>query len=143
MADQSFSNHAKFAPSFHYASFPAAVIVVMYFGSRLQDGVTVESVMALLLALVATSGLWHARTFALGVQDRVIRLEERLRLAATLPDDLRARVDELTTDQLIGLRFASDEELPDLVTRTLSGEFANRKAIKAAIGTWRADHQRV
>lgn len=143
MADQSFSKHAKFAPSFHYASLPAAMIVVVYFGNRLQDGITVESVMALLLALVAFSGLLHARTFALGVQDRLIRLEERLRLDAVLPDDLRARADQLTTDQLIGLRFAPDDELPDLVARTLSGEFANQKAIKAAVGTWRADHQRI
>ncbi len=143
MADQSFSHHAKFAPSFHFTSIPAAMIVVVYFGMELREGITVEGVMALLLALVALSALLHARIFALGVQDRLIRLEERLRLDATLPDDLRARVDQLTTDQLIGLRFAPDDELPDLVARALSGEFANRKAIKAAVGTWRADHQRI
>jgi hypothetical protein len=143
VADQSFSNHAKFAPSFHFASLPAALVVVIYFGGQLREGFSTASIMMLLLALVAFSGLMHARTFALGVQDRLIRLEERLRLGAILPDNLRARIDELTTDQLIGLRFAPDDELPDLVSRSLSGEFPNRKSIKAAIGTWRADHQRI
>ena len=143
MADQSFSNHAKFAPSFHYASLPAAMVVVVYLGMQLREGVTVAAVMALLLALVAFSGLLHARTFALGVQDRLIRLEERLRLGAVLPDDLRESIDQLTTDQLIGLRFAPDAELPGLVPRILSGELVSRKAIKAAIGSWRADHERI
>ena len=143
MADQSFSNHAKLVPSFHFASLPAALVVVVYFGTQLREGISTGNVMMLLLALVAFSGLMHARTFALGVQDRLIRLEERIRLGAVLPDDLRARIDQLTTDQLIALRFASDAELPDLVSRTLSGELATRKAIKAAVGSWRADHQRI
>lgn len=143
MADQSFSNHAKLVPSFHFSSLPAALVVVVYFGSQLREGFSTAGVMMLLLALVAFSGLMHARTFALGVQDRLIRLEERGRLAATLPDDLRARIDQITTDQLIGLRFAPDEELADLVPRILSGELSTRKSIKAAVGTWLADDQRI
>jgi hypothetical protein len=79
----------------------------------------------------------------MGVQDRVIRLEERLRMETILPEDLRPRIGELTTEQLIGLRFASDEELPELARRVLDGELTDRKSIKQAVKSWRADHQRI
>ena len=85
----------------------------------------------------------YARLFALGVQDRVIRLEERLRMAEVLPEDLRSRIDEITTEQIIGLRFAPDEELPDLVRRVLDEGISDRKTIKQAVKNWRADHQRI
>ncbi len=143
MATQDFANHSKFAPSFHFATIPATLVLVIYFGRQLIGGYSLANVMMLVLALVVFSAVIHARTFALGVQDRVIRLEERLRLAAVLPDELQRRIAELSTDQLIGLRFAPDAELPDLVQRTLSGELPNRKAIKAAVKNWRADHQRI
>jgi hypothetical protein len=78
----------------------------------------------------------------LTVQDRVIRLEENLRYAGVLPPELNARSGELTDAQRIALRFASDEELADLIERTLNGEFAKPKAIKLAVKTWRGDHLR-
>jgi hypothetical protein len=78
-----------------------------------------------------------------GVQDRVIRLEERLRLEKVLPADLQPRISELTTKQLVALRFASDEELPELVRRVLGGELTERNDIKRAVRSWRADHQRI
>jgi hypothetical protein len=78
-----------------------------------------------------------------GVQDRVIRLEERLRMERVLPAELRPRISELTTKQLVSLRFASDEELPELVRRVLGGELAERNDIKRAVRNWRADHQRI
>lgn len=83
------------------------------------------------------------RLFPLAVQDRLIRLEERLRLESVLDEDMWHRIPELTTSQLIGLRFASDDELPGLVERTLNGEFSSRKAIKQAVRDWRPDHERV
>jgi hypothetical protein len=70
-------------------------------------------------------------------------LEERLRMETLLPDDLRPRIGEFTTGQLIGLRFASDEELPDLARRVLDEGLTDRKAIKQAVKSWRADHQRI
>ena len=79
---------------------------------------------------------------AVRVQDRVIRLEMRLRLAAVLPNDLRAHVMTLTPRQLIALRFASDEELPDLVRRVIAGTLADQRAIKKAIVHWQGDHLR-
>lgn len=79
---------------------------------------------------------------ALAVQNRVIRLEERLRYAGVLPPELHGRSGELTLGQIIALRFASDEELADLVDRTLNGEFKSPKHIKQAVKTWRGDHLR-
>ena len=83
------------------------------------------------------------RTFALSAQDRIIRLEERLRLRELLPDDQQARINDFTTSQLIALRFASDAELPDLARQVLNEDITSRKAIKERIQTWRPDYQRV
>jgi hypothetical protein len=76
------------------------------------------------------------------VQDRLIRLEERLRLARLLPADMQSKCDEFTADQLIALRFASDSELPELAKRVHAEKIAERGAIKALVRTWRADHMR-
>jgi len=80
--------------------------------------------------------------FALAVQDRVIRLEERLRYAEVLPADLRARCGELTVDQVVSLRFACDTELPALARKVLDEKLTERKAIKQLIKNWRPDYQR-
>ena len=86
--------------------------------------------------------VFKTRVYALKVQDRVIRLEERLRLAALLPAALQPRIGDLSVDQLIGLRFASDAELPGLVEKTLGGNL-NRKQIKELIKNWKPDTWRV
>ena len=84
----------------------------------------------------------YMRAFAVGNQDRIIRLEETLRFERLLPADLKARTAELTVRQLVGLRFASDSELPGLVRQALDQQMG-QKAIKAAVKTWRPDLQRV
>lgn len=98
-------------------------------------------------AAVVAAALWGvalvARLMALIVQNRLIRLEERIRLAEILPDDLRGRIPELRVRQLIALRFAPDGEIPDLVRRTLAGDLAAPKDIKRAINVWRPDTLRV
>ena len=102
-----------------------------------------ESLIMVLLTLAVFLTAFAARVFPLGVQDRVIRLEERLRMAEVLPEDLQGRIAEFTTEQLIGLRFATDEELPGLARRVLDEGLTDRKAIKQAVSVWRADHQRI
>ncbi len=98
--------------------------------------------MATLVAIALPLIALYARVFALRVQDRVIRLEERQRLAQVLPEDLRGPARELRIEQLVGLRFASDEELPELVRWVLAEKVRDRKAIKSRIRSWRADHSR-
>lgn len=140
---QSFKNHAKMVAGYHGVATALLGIPTLYF---LYVAVTDFSVGALMVALFAVGVNvlgFYARAFPLGVQDRVIRLEERLRLATVLPEDLRGRVNDIGTEHLIGLRFASDEEVPELCRRVLDGELADRKAVKAAIRNWRADHQRI
>ena len=93
--------------------------------------------LALLLVAIA------AREMAVKAQDRIIRLEMRLRLTEVLPPELKPRIRELTVRQLVSLRFASDHELPELVKRTLAGEFRNGEEIKKAVTDWQTDWLRV
>jgi hypothetical protein len=104
---------------------------------------SILSAVAVLLAGAAGILAWYVRINALVVQNRVIRLEERLRLARLLPEELRSRVEELDTRQLVALRFASDAELPELVRAVLDGRLASGDAIKRAVRDWRADWLRV
>jgi len=140
---QSFESHAKMVPLYHYWGFLLLLVPTLYFLFLTVTSFTVTHLMLFLFACGVILAAFFARIFPLGVQDRVIRLEERLRMERLLPDDLRARIHEIETDYLIGLRFASDEELAELVRRVLDGELADRKAVKAAIRSWRADYQRI
>jgi hypothetical protein len=139
---QSLKSHTRFDPAFHFFLAPVALLLVIEEIVRLvrnpgwYGGV---HVMAAIWALVA---LFLIRTYALKVQDRVIRLEERLRLKELLPAPIQGRIGELTEDQLIGLRFASDGEAGGLAQKALDGKW-NRKQIKEAIRVWRPDTWRV
>ncbi|MEQ1854882.1 MAG: DUF6526 family protein [Longimicrobiales bacterium] len=140
---QSFENHAKFVPGYHQWTTALLFFPLLWFGYRAVSDPGIDRVALFVFSIgVLLAGYW-LRAFPLGVQDRVIRLEERLRMERILPADLRARVPELTAKQLVALRFASDEELPELTRRTLANEFAKPKDIKRAIKGWRADHQRI
>ena len=140
---QSYDNHAKMVPMFHGVTFGLLVINLVWAAVRVFRSVSTGTVVALLLAVALILVMFWARLFALGVQDRVIRLEERLRMAQLLPDDLKPRIGDFTTEQLIALRFASDEELPSLARRVLLEGITDRKTIKQAVKNWRADHQRI
>lgn len=147
--NQNLSNHARFDPPFHFFAAPvflANLIAVITFTVRhaMHHGTHDLGfhlwLVVLSIALVVLTT--NTRVKDLKVQDRVIRLEERLRFAALLPPAEHAAASALTLRQIIALRFASDSELPALVRRTLS-ENLTPKQIKAAINQWRPDHHRV
>lgn len=147
---QNLANHTRWDPPFHFLVLPVAVLTVVgvIFHSVRHvihhPGVesAVHAVIHSIMALALLTLVFKVRLYAVKVQDRVIRLEERLRLTQLLSEPLRSRIPELTEDQLCGLRFASDAEIPKLVERTLN-EKLKRADIKKAIQNWRPDYWRV
>lgn len=139
---QTLGNHAKYDPPFHFFLIPVLFINVIVIGIQLfrYPGLLGFWLLIMSLALVVIAG--RMRSYATHLQDRIIRLEERLRLAAVLEGPLRSRIGELTDAQLIALRFASDAELPVLVQRALD-EKLSRSDIKKAVQNWRADYSRI
>lgn len=136
---QSFENHTAWQPMFHYVASPLTGLYMLYAISlALRDPSAANSIHALWAVGVAF-GVFAARIMVLTVQNRVVRLEMRLRLRELLSGELLERSKALNVRQLIALRFASDAELPALVERTLKGEFASAKDIKRAITNWQAD----
>jgi hypothetical protein len=143
MAEQNFQNHGKIVPIFHFFAIPVFVINFGWSLYRLwQLGISFAGIFGVILAAALVVLVFEARLFALAVQDRVIRLEERLRYERVLPVDLRARCGELTVGQIVSLRFVCDAELPALATKVLDEKLTERKAIKRLIKTWRPDYQR-
>ena len=139
---QSYKNHGRFDPPFHFFILPVMLInaiVAIVLAVRQPGGMTVWSVV---FAFALVGATFKIRLYALRNQDRIIRIEERLRMQALLSDPLRSRIDELTVQQCIGLRFACDAELSALVERALR-ENLQKKQIKQAIQTWRPDLHRV
>lgn len=140
--EQNYKNHRMLDPWFHIVIFLGAVVglaqaaYLFYHDPKCLTGWIVLSQVLFILLMFKT------RFYAMKVQDRIIRLEERLRLQSLLPEPLRARIPELTIDQLIGLRFAGDGEVAELVEQTLKNSWG-REEIKRAVKNWRADHWRV
>ena len=141
-APQSFKNHARIVPLFHGVAFPILVLNLGWTAYRAFTRPSWDTAIAALVGVSLVLMFFFARIFALTVQDRVIRLEMRLRMRELLPPDLAARIPEFTTAQLVALRFASDAELPALARRVLDERLTDRKAIKQMITTWEADHLR-
>ncbi len=146
---QTLANHTRWDPPFHFFILPvfvlALILTLVHFFAHITESDMRDHIHAFLLILLAIAFLtwiFKTRLYALKVQDRVIRLEERLRLMQLLPEPLRSRIPELTESQLCGLRFASDAELPRLTERALN-EKLSRADIKKSIQTWRADNWRV
>ncbi|HEV7520539.1 MAG TPA: DUF6526 family protein [Candidatus Angelobacter sp.] len=139
---QSYASHAKFDPPFHFFVLPVLLFNVLVLGYLLfrHPGIGGAWLLLVSLSLLVLAG--RVRSWATRLQDRVIRLEERLRLAGVLPEPLRSRIGELSDSQLVGLRFSSDAELPALVQRALD-EKLSRSDIKKAITNWRPDYSRV
>jgi hypothetical protein len=142
LKEQSYSNHLRWFPLFHFVVTPILLAYAIWAIWVFVQSPGVEQFWAAAFAIGVFLAALSSRAMAVRVQDRVIRLEMRLRLAAILPDDLRPHIPRLTLKQLVGLRFASDAELPELVRQVAAGKLADQKAIKKAIVHWQADHLR-
>jgi Family of unknown function (DUF6526) len=143
MAEQNLANHGKFFPPFHFFVLPVMAINFIWSIYRLiVAGVSVDGFERVLLAAALLLGFATVRRMALTVQDRVIRLEERLRYERVLPADLKARIGEFTVSQFVALRFACDAELPALARKVLDDKMNERKAIKQMVKTWKPDYLR-
>ncbi|HEY6442785.1 MAG TPA: DUF6526 family protein [Candidatus Acidoferrales bacterium] len=139
---QNFKNHAKFVPAFHFFVAPVFLLNIVWSIVRVVRSFSFGTIVSLLVAIALFVLALTARIFALTVQDRVIRMEMRLRMQQTLPADLTPRIPEFTVGQLVALRFASDAELPDLARKVLQEELTERKAIKAMVRNWQPDNLR-
>ena len=139
---QSFANHRRFDKVYLATEVLVALAVIVSL-IGLVKGVTASSLSTFLLAVIAVVLALKVRFYSLTVQDRIIRLEMRLRLERMLPADLKGRIGGLSLQQLIGLRFASDEELPALVQQVFDGPITNADEIKKRIKNWQADDLRV
>lgn len=139
---QSFENHAKIVPAFHLVVAPIFILNIIWSIVRVIRQPAFGTAVSLLVAIALFLLAFTARIFALTVQDRVIRLEMRLRLQQLLQADLRSRIPELTVNQLVSLRFASDAELPELARKVLDEKLNDRKAIKKLIRNWQPDFLR-
>jgi uncharacterized membrane protein YciS (DUF1049 family) len=143
MDQQNFKNHVRYVPGFHFFVLP---VLALNFGWSLyawkRGEFSAGGLVAVLTAAALILAVLFGRLFALSVQNRVIRLEERLRYERVLPADLVARCGELSVRQIVALRFASDAELPGLMRQVLEQRLANGKAIKMQVKDWKADHLR-
>ena len=139
---QTLENHARILPAYHYVAFP---LFAVNFFFTLYQAVTAFSwanLVAFGVALALILLFFLARVMVLTVQDRVIRLEETLRMRALLPADLLPRIGEFSVKQLVALQFASDAELPELARKVLDGPITDQKTVKKLVREWRADLQR-
>jgi hypothetical protein len=145
MADgssQSYSHHTRWDPPFHFFILPVFAITLIGFIVHVFRRPSIHSAWMIVIVLALIAAIFKIRLYPLKVQDRVIRLEERLRLATLCDPSLRPRIAELTESQLVALRFASDAELPALAARALNEKLSNPD-IKKAIQHWRPDYWRV
>jgi hypothetical protein len=139
---QRFDNHVRWLPAYHFVAFPLFLVNFCYAAYQAVVHVSVATVMGLVLAVALVLLFLLSRMMVVTVQDRLIRLEERLRMRALLPADLQVHIDRFTVKQLVALRFASDAELPALARKVVEGRIEDQKAIKQMVTEWRADHQR-
>jgi hypothetical protein len=140
---QTFKNHARLLPPFHFFVLPVLFANVLVTVRSIFQAPSIDTVWNTVVAAALLLLAVLARNMALTAQNRIIRLEMRHRLRDVLPSDLHNRIGELTPQQLIALRFASDAELPALVRDVLAGNLATQKAIKERVKNWQGDHLRV
>lgn len=138
-AVQSYRQHIRWLPLFHFFVMPALGVNVVMAASGLIQSPGFWTLWSVVFAIALLGLGFLSRIQALTVQDRVIRLEMRLKMRQLLPPDLQPRINDLTHRQLVALRFASDDELADLVREVLAGKLASAKEIKMRVKHWQAD----
>ena len=139
---QTFENHTRWLPAYHYVAFPLFALNFFFTLFKAVTDFSWVNLMAFGLAVGLILFFFVARMMAVTVQDRVIRLEETLRMRALLPADLQPRIGEFTVKQFVALRFAGDDELPALARKVLDEKIADQTAIKRMVQHWRADYLR-
>ncbi len=140
---QTYANHTRFHPPFHFFLVPGGlVLLILSIVNVVLHYRRLDSWLLVLMGILFSVATVLIRSNDLRLQDRLIRLEERLRLQALLSGELSSRIGELTESQLVALRFASDQELAPLVAQVLTAKMQS-KDIKQSIVTWRADTFRV
>ena len=139
---QTYKTHVRWFPPFHFFVLPVLLINVFISGWLLYRTPSRLGIWELIIAVALFMTALTARVMVLAVQDRVIRLEMRLRMREILPADLQSRIPEITREQCVGLRFASDAELPTLVRKVLAGELKSSSEIKKQVGQWQGDYLR-
>jgi hypothetical protein len=139
---QNYANHRKFVPAYHFVALPILLVNLGWQINTLRAGMTGDAAIDVATALALVIGFLMVRVMALRVQDRVIRLEMRLRLREMLPADMHHKIAQLSARQLVGLRFASDSELPSLVNQILKDNITNADTIKKMVKDWVADDLR-
>lgn len=141
---QNYASHARYVTGYHVVAFLLLIAYLVWSIVHLFLGhFSVASIFALLGAVVLAQVYWYVREFAVGNQNRIIRLEMKLRMEQLLPADLAIRFGDFTTGQLVALRFAGDEELPALARKVLDEKITDQREIKRQIRDWQADYQRV
>jgi hypothetical protein len=139
---QTLANHTRWDPPFHFFALPVFLLAALAATVHFIWRPSLHSAFLFVVAVAAVVAVAKSRASVVRVQDRVIRLEERLRLASLMSEPMRSRIPELTEGQLVALRFASDAEVAKLAERALT-EKLSREDIKKAIQTWRPDYWRV
>ena len=140
---QSYKKHARLLPPFHFFVIPVLLVNVINSIRHAWQDPSQHLLFQVIVAVALLMTAFLARTQALAAQDRVIRLEMRLRLRGLLPPDMHAGINGLTTGQMVALRFASDGEMTELVRDVLAGKLTKQKDIKMRVKDWQADWQRV
>ena len=140
---QNFSNHTRFVPPFHYVALPILLVNFVSAVVGLFNGITFDASLHVLVAVALIIVALFARVFALKAQDRVIRLEMRLRMRELLPDDRQGRINDFTPTQMVSLRFAGDAELSELARKVLDENITKSTSIKKMITDWQGDYFRV
>jgi hypothetical protein len=142
-ATQTYRNHVRLRPAFHFFALPVLIANMFVVLGAAIDAPSTDTAWSVLVAAALVVLALSARGMALSVQDRIIRLEMRLRLREILPPDLQPRIHELRPRHLVAMRFASDGEMPELMRDVLGGSLDSQKAIKMRVKDWQADWLRV